>query len=538
MTEFFYRTEEIRIDEIADYFVETKQDREIIDQLKARNPIVLVGSRGVGKSFLFRMAQRELLESLSNEKIFPVYITFRRSSLIHTTNRAQFHSWMMARICSETIRSLSKAGIISVIPSSLGILSGGSMGPLTKKTKIEEMSEAFEDSWKTPGEEVDTEGLPTIDDFLDAIEDICSIYSIRRFVLFIDEAAHVFLPEQQRQFFTLFRDLRSPYITCNAAVYPGVTVYGDTFQPIHDATIKPLHRDILDNEYVASMKEIVIKQAEDNTTLQKNITQRGQNFALLAYAASGNPRHLLKTVMQAGNLNGDSVNHTIREYYRTDVWSEHSGLATKYSGHTAIIDWGRKFVEVEVLPELHRKNLQYLSEDKKTTSFFWMHRDIPQPIREALRLLEYTGIVLEQASGIKATRSEVGTRYSVNLGCLLALESTPTATGFDIARSLTPKRMSEYGANYKFYETLLEQLPTFTEPNMTDVLVRQLEKPITVLDLTSWQRERLESIGIGTVGEILKTTETKLQEAQYIGEKRARRMRNAAITSVYEYLSG
>lgn len=536
MSDFFYRTEEIRIDEISDYFVETKQDREIIDQLKSRNPIVLVGSRGVGKSFLFRMAQKELLDQ--DEGIFPVYITFRRSSLIHTTNTTQFHSWMMARICSETIRALSKAGLISTIPSDLAILSGGSSGSLSQKTKIEEISEAFEESWKTPGEEIDTGGLPTTDDFLDIIEDICSTYGIKRFVIFIDEAAHVFLPEQQRQFFTLFRDLRSPYITCNAAVYPGVTVYGDTFQPIHDATIRPLHRDILDNEYVASMREIVLKQSQDNTILQKQISTRGQNFSLLAYAASGNPRHLLKTVMQAANLHGDSVNNIIREYYRTDVWSEHSGLAMRHSGHAAIIDWGRKFVEAEVLPELHRKNAQYLSKDKKTTTFFWMHRDIPQPIREALRLLEYTGIVWEHASGIKATRSEVGTRYSVNLGCLLALEATPTATGFEIAQSLTPKRMSEYGANYKYYENLLEKLPTFSEPNMTDVLVQQLQKSITVLDLTPWQRERLESIGIGTVGDILKATETKLQEAQYIGEKRARRMRNAAITAVYEYLSG
>lgn len=538
MSDFFYRTEEIGIDEISEYYVETKQDREIIEQLKARNPIVLVGSRGVGKSFLFRMAQKELLDTYSTTRVLPVYITFRRSSLIHTTNKAQFQSWMMARICSETLRSLSRIGLITSIPSSLAVLAGGTTGVSIQKSKIEQISEKFEDSWRTPGEEIDINGLPTTDDFLDAIEDICSLFKINRFVIFIDEAAHVFLPEQQRQFFTLFRDLRSPYLTCNAAVYPGVTVYGDTFQPIHDATLRHLHRDILDNEYVASMKEIVTKQAVDNSTLLKNITQRGQNFALLAYASSGNPRHLLKTVMQAGNLNSDNVNSVLREYYRTDVWSEHSGLASKYAGHRALIDWGRKFVESEVLPELHKKNLRYLAEDKKTTIYFWMHRDIPQPIKESLRLLEYTGIVSEQASGIKATRSEVGTRYAVNLGCLLALEPTPTSSGFEIARSLTSKRMSEYGANYRFFEALLNELPQFNEPDITVLLMEQLEKPITVLDLTPWQRDRIKSIGITTVGEILRSSESKLKEAYYIGEVRARRMRNAAISSVYEYLSG
>jgi hypothetical protein len=52
----------------------------------------------------------------------------------------------------------------------------------------------------------------------------------------------------------------------------------------------------------------------------------------------------------------------------------------------------------------------------------------------------------------------------------MALEATPTVIGFEIAKSLTPKRMSEYGANHKLYQSLLEELPQFTEPNMSDVL--------------------------------------------------------------------
>ena len=59
MVEFFYRTEDIRSDEVLDYFVETKEDRRIVDSLKGRNPTILEGSRGVGKSFLFRVAEAE-----------------------------------------------------------------------------------------------------------------------------------------------------------------------------------------------------------------------------------------------------------------------------------------------------------------------------------------------------------------------------------------------------------------------------------------------------------------------------------------------
>jgi hypothetical protein len=538
VVEFFYRTEELKLEEVADYFVESKQDRQIIEQLKSRTPVILVGSRGVGKSFLFRVAQYELQNSFNKDKVLPIYVTFRGSSLIHTNNPQQFHHWMLSRICHEIIRALSKSGKLTILPSSLNILAAGSISnSVVQKTKIELIAQAFEDSWKDPGQIIDTEGLPTIDRFLDAVEDLCTELDINRIVVFIDEAAHVFMPEQQRQFFTLFRDIRSPYISCNAAVYPGVTVYGETFQPIHDATILNLHRDIQDEKYINNMREIVSKQAEDSSIL-KTISRRGENFAILAYAASGNPRHLLKTLTLAQKLDNDSVNKVIKEYYRSDIWSEHSKLAEKFVGHRAMIDWGRKFIESDVLPDIQQKNVHNLADDKKTSCFFWVHRDAPQPVKEALRLLEYTGIVTEHTSGIRATRSQVGTRYFVNLGTLMALEATPTFIALTIAKSLSIKKMTEYGENHKLYEPLLAEMPKFDEPDMSEVLQRELAKPIDVLDLTEWQKDKIRSLKLLTVGDILRAPESKLLEAYQVGVKRARRIRNAALTAVYEYLSG
>jgi len=55
MNDFFFRTEDIKLEHIQDFFVETMQDREVINALKNRNPIILIGSRGVGKSFLLKI---------------------------------------------------------------------------------------------------------------------------------------------------------------------------------------------------------------------------------------------------------------------------------------------------------------------------------------------------------------------------------------------------------------------------------------------------------------------------------------------------
>lgn len=535
MTEFFFRTEDIRPEEITRYFVESQQDRNIINALKNRNPTVLVGSRGVGKSFLLRIAQQELLESFEGSRIFPVYLSFVKSSLLQSTDPMQFKHWMLSRLCSAVVRALMRAGLLAKLPQSARVLIGDESPPGDHLTKIERIADAYENSWKSPTTAVDATNVPSVDAVKEAFEDLTRDLSLERFVLLIDEAAHIFVPEQQRQFFTLFRDLRSPYLTCNAAVYPGVTSFGSTFQPVHDATMLSLDRDVLASNYIESMREIVEKQADSGT--YKNVIQNGRNFAVLAYAASGNPRLLLKTLSAAPAVNSSQINETIRSYYRTDIWSEHSSLAEKYPGHREVIDWGRQFLEHSVLPELKKKNDEYLATDKDTSAYFWIHRDVPESIKEALRILAYTGVVSEQVSGIRATRAEVGTRYIVNLGCLFALESAPAATAFDVAKGLSPKRMTEFGASHASYRSLVEKGDGLGE-QVPSALAAQLAKPIDVLDLTDWQKSKLAELSLSTVGEVLQATEEKLKEAFYVGDVRARRMRNAALAAVFEYLSG
>jgi hypothetical protein len=536
MADLLYRTEDIPSEDLLDLFVETRQDREIIELIKATSPVILVGSRGVGKSFLLRVAEEEMLMNFSTKKVLPVYLTFTKSSLIHSSDPKQFQNWMLARLCLRTIRALRKQGFLVTPPTAISVLTGGSAE--VTNTKIEAIADAYEKSWQKPNEMVDVAGLPTVEHFIDALEEICLHAGIKRINYLIDEAAHIFRPEQQRQFFTLFRDLRTSIISCNAAVYPGVTSFGDTFQSTHDATFITIDRDILQEDYVPKMREIVEKQLEADSDLLNEISKNGQNFAVLAYAATGNPRLLLKTIAKAPKLSSKQINDVLRSYYLTDLWSEHSSLSEKYPGHSAYVDWGRHFIETDVLPELQKKNIQYLKDEKNSTCFFWIHRDAPQPVKEAIRLLAYTGIVSEHSQGIKATRSEIGIRYSVNLGCLFALESAPASTAFQIAKRLTPKRMSEYGMNYSLYGELLDAIPSFEEADMSDVLNRELDKPVDVLDLSDWQKDALKSIQLLTIREILQSDEGKLRQAYYVGEKRARRMKSAALASVYEYLNG
>lgn len=532
MSDLIFRTEELTDKEVSDLFVSSKYEQEIIDKLKAPSPVLLIGSRGVGKSFLFKVSEIQLLDEFKTKKILPVFLTFRKASLIKTSTPEQFQYWMLARVCSELLRTLQKNGFISPIHSRMGLLAG-EINPDT--SRVDEIIRNFEESWKAPGREVSIDGLPSLDDFLDTVQDLCEELNIARIVLFIDEAAHVFLPQQQREFFTLFRDLRSPYIKCNAAVYPGVTVYGDTFEPIHDAVKINLVRNVNDDKYISNMKEMVLRQVKGGS-LSKRLSQYGQNFTLLAYAASGNPRHLLNCVASAEKMDTNSVNNVFREYYRDKQWAEHTKLAERYLGYKAFIDWGRDFLETTVLPELKKKNDDYLKNGitKGTTLYFWVHKGAPHEVKEAIRILEYSGLVYEDASGIRATRKEVGTRYMVNIGCLLALEAKPTSTGLNIVKNSDVRRMSEYGANQAVYSAI----QGVVEKEDIDSLREQMKKSIDLLDLTDWQKQKMHEISINTIGELISAPEGKLKKAKFIADVRARRIKNAVIAAVCEYLLG
>lgn len=535
--EFIIRTEDIRAEELLGLFVETERDSQIINALKAPTPVILEGSRGTGKSLLLRVCEQQQLDSLDDLRILPVYLSFSRSSLVHAGNNQMFQHWMLSRLCSRILRALYRSGFLSQHIPAATVLSGGPIQPSGQETPLERIAKDYENSYKNPGVEIDDSAIPDVEDFRDAIQDICEYTGIRRINILFDEAAHIFRPEQQRQFFTLFRDLRSPYITCNAAIYPGVTAYGDTFENTHDARTESLNREISDPDYLKQMRDIIFRQADSQ--LQKDIVKNGANFDALAFAVSGNPRLLLKTIARAGRLQTSNVTALIKEFFRTDIWSEHSGLSERYSGHADLIDWGRNFVEEVIIPDAIAKNENWEREGKsERTCYFWVHKDAPEAVREALRLLAYTGIVTRLDSGVIATRRELGTRYSINIGCLAAPAAYPIPFITGLRKGLSIKRFTEYGANDPRFTSLAACVGARVETDLAEVIEEQLQKPVRVLDLSAHQKSALASISINTVGETLSSSEANFQRAYYIGPKRSRQIMNTATAAVLEYLSG
>lgn len=529
--QWYYRTEDIKPEEILKYFVDLNHSRKIIDVLKDRSPVVLRGSRGVGKSFAMRVAEQELEISFTTDRILPVYVKFERAQLVSLGTEAEesFLPWMISKICSKILRALQRKGIFMPAGTALSTYAGREEAQST----MDRIMSLCETAWRKKDlDTIDDLQVPGPDELKDAIEDLCRSEKIDRIVLLIDEAAHVFVPAQQRQFFTLMRDLRSPYISVKAAVYPGATSYGDSFQPVHDSTEIVLDRSITEAGYANSMRNLVLRQ---NPDLTDPIVKNGGLFDTLAFAATGNPRILLKTVSTETKFNSTNIDNVIKRHYREEIWSEHSDLGSRYPGHKELIDWGRNFVENSALKSLYARNKDRTSE---TSSYIWIHRDCPNSVKSALRLLCYSGILQEHQSGVRGTRSEPGTRYTVNFGCQIALDANPISYGESIRHNLSVKRMIEYGANHDEFSEIRD-FSSNIDPGLENAaLIRRLEADVGVLDLTNFQVRSIRSIGKNTVGQVIDTDEHEFKKAKYVATVRARQIKNAAQAAVFEYLSG
>lgn len=540
---FTLRTEDLSLEEIEKFFVETKLDRENIDFLKSNVTGLLIGSRGTGKTFLLRKAEKELLDDFDRSKILPVFVAFSKSALINETGD-NFKKWMLSKILFEIQGQLQKTGIIKT--NIFAMLMGGESDLSNDLgNKITGLIKSLEDSWKNDSEFNEGKLKPFVTDvdyFKRLVSDICQSSGLNRIVLLFDEACHNFIPKQQREFFTMFRDIRSQYICSKAAVYPGVSCYG-TFEVFHDSVVKRVEKNILADDYIEKMREIIKKQIDEET--YKVLAKQGELLNALIWASTGNPRILLKSVYEASNqlkaLNKGTTNTTLKDFYRTKMWNEYTKLGEKFPKYNDIIEWGREFVENNLNPEIYKKNERSKNEEDydKHSVFFIIHKDSPEIVKKALGILEYSGILILKDEGCKM-HNGIYNRYQLNIG-IATLGSSETDLSSYISRitkNLSIKIVTEYGKDSKAYEKANE-IANKINLDATGIDIENLlKKDISILDISNFQKETIRKVGFNTLYDILMSDESKLKQAHLIGNTRARTIYNQAMNALLEYIMG
>lgn len=536
MSEAFIRTEDLTIDEVNELYVDTVVDRENIEALKSNQPLLLIGSRGTGKTMLMKKAESELTNEFSSKRVLPVYTSFATSAIFEGTNISKL---MVSKILISLRIKLKEQGIV-VNGSIFRPIVEKNTNPIIKKLEeyIVNVSNLVEDDNEAP--QVNDENIVNnIDYFREFIKELCDEFNIKKLIVMFDEACQIFAPKQQREFFELFRALRSPYIICKAAVYPGLISYG-TFQQFHDATTKKIERSILANDYIDKMREIVKKNYPNEYLKMLN---NGELLNTIIYCSNGNPRFLLKSlnvILEKNNsLKVSVVNEVIKDFYRATIWTEHTKLEERYKGHKNMIEWSRKFIEDVVSCDIAKINTKAENLEEKKTVYFAVSRKAPEVIKQAIKILEYSGIV---TLDVEATKFRYGyyDRYQLNFGIVLL---TTASSNFAVAcrniiHNISSKKFPNYGENSSVYESAKQLVIIDEEIDKKGFLDSILNKKVDELDISPKLLKRLNDANIVLIKHIFEKEESELKKIHYIGPVRSRQIYNDVMAAVIEYISG
>lgn len=536
MSEALIRTEDLTIDEINKLYVDTIVDRENIEALKSNQPLLLIGSRGTGKTMLMKKAESELTEEFSKKRILPVYTSFATSAVCESTNISKL---MVSKILISLRLKLKEQGII-VNGSIFKPIVNEKINPVVKKLEwyIGRVSNLVDDD--NEGPYIDDENIVSnMDYFREFVKDLCEEFRIKKLIIMFDEACQIFAPMQQREFFNLFRALRSPIIVCKAAVYPGLVSYG-TFQQFHDATTKKIERSILASDYIVKMREIVKNNYPNE---YEKMIENGELLNTIIYCSNGNPRFLLKSlnvILEKNNsVKASIVNDVIKEFYRATIWTEHTKLEERYNGHKNMIEWSRNFIENVVSNDIAKINTKTEETNEKTTAYFAISRKSPEVVKQAIKILEYSGIVTIDVEATKF-RYDYYDRYQLNFGIVLLATSTSNfaTTCKNIMNHISQKKFPNYGENSAAYEGIENLIIVDEEIDRKGFLNNILNKKVDELDISPKLLKRLNSAGIVLINDIFEKDESELKKIHYIGPVRSRQIYNDVMAAVIEYISG
>lgn len=264
---------------------EHPEEDTILRKLTHTGAKLIIGPRGSGKTTLILKAYYRLLND-NESAALPIYVNFKASLKLEPLYRTNadavyyFNQWLLLNVYKGLYDTLSAKNLdlsqelsikIDTLRKVIGQLEFGQVEPLiNQKISLD------------------------IGFITQEIEKVLNKTGKTRCVLFLDDAAHAFSSEQQRDFFDFFRQIKSRIISPKAAIYPGVTIYSSTFHIGHDAEEINVWLDPQSDQYITFMYSLLEKRlpAEVYSTLCKN----EESLKLVCYAAFGMPRALLNMV--------------------------------------------------------------------------------------------------------------------------------------------------------------------------------------------------------------------------------------------------
>lgn len=548
-----YRAEDMSRQELERCTILTAREETLLRKLKSPGQRLLIGPRGSGKSTYLRLARYALLDEGT---ALPIYVNYAKSLSLEPELRrdpsalAFFRQWVLALI----LRGLDETR--AVLDTIVSAEQSERLALATAVSNAVERRRADQ----APASDF------TLTEVLDLLEGVSNQANRRRVVLLLDDAAHAFSPEQQREFFEIFGNLRSRVVSAKAAVYPGVTTYTPRFQVGHDVQVSDVWLDPSDPDFLEMMRDACEKRL-DPEAMGRLRARRGA-LEYLALASFGLPRNFLGMVSQfLEEDDGSSLKNTTQ---LCDSAVEDSAAATikvflsleeklpRYKNFVAV---GSDLVGACV-DAISNYNANRTGQTKVVSVL--LQEPLPSEIDRILGLLEYAGVVRRSSTlsmGPKSFR-QVVIHYSLLLSNgALALGRNPSvelavqgltrrdSSPARVRRTLTSLLGKEFLNRCKLNMAACQRCGTPREIpearfcshcgaplSEASIYEELLSTSIEKLPISQKQLDRVMAAGqVSTVQDILTDEENaKLLAADYIGPKRALQIKAIAEEFIYE----
>ena len=429
-------------------FIEWSSDHPnedvILKKLTQAGAKLLTGPRGCGKTTLMLKAYNKLSKK-GVSGAFPIYVNFKSSLKLEPVYKSKanggfwFSQWMYLKIYEGIYSSLDDLAILDEVNLNV------QLATVKKVLGLLELGEIAK------AEKSDTE-LTTYD-LEEDINSAMSLANKSRCVLFLDDAAHAFSPEQQHDFFEFFRKIKNRKISPKAAIYPGVTNFPPTFNVGHDAEEINAWVNPEGDNYMWFMTMMLSRRLPQE--VYEKLSKENSLLTVMCYSAFGIPRILLNMVRSF--YSEEEVKGKIKyniSFTRTKLLAQvkesnksavavYASLEKKLPTYSSYVEEGD--VVFNKIIELIKVYNRDKAVERKSISIA-IRRELSADLKKILGFFQYAGLASHKGQISKGEKG-VFDLYLINLAALIdnnAILASKAAKTDDIAIALKNRNAHEF----------------------------------------------------------------------------------------------
>lgn len=563
--EFEERSDYINEDDLITWNVQNDYFDNIQKELLGVGVRLLVGPRGTGKTHQMKIAYQKCLKE--NKRPIAIFVSLNKyfhlePLLTKAPNALQiFHTWVLTKIILGCYSFYTES--FTEIEKTLNSILSHEDLKITKNDLV-----SFESKAESPySSTLDSDqllGKISISKVLEIIDSVKVAANRSRAIILLDDAALTLTPEYFVEFLDIFRSLKTSSISPKASVYPGTTQYSPRFHVGHDAQFVQCWMSVENERYSEFMESLIdIRFANQKSEITKEILE------LFKYASFGVPRTLIGLIRGYG-INA-ATDKSIQSRFNKVIdqranlmESEYLSLKMKIPQYDNIIQTGWYFFK-KVVDELKEDNkllsvqknyhIGILDEENKVTA-------------RMINFIREAGLIYEEESAVKHGDQREYKRYIPHLLFLFQNRTFAKSKGFNPHELLAiVKAKSKKHPLRRTFNTILNPIeinnlklnlpacqvcntPRLSEEqkfchNCGNQLINQstfeycMNMTIDSLPLTSWQKESINSLNIGTIGDFLTLSNPggELRKIKGIGKVKSQKIATIIQDTVKDMLN-